>query len=88
MALSKLCGAHAPLHQALLLEHAPALIVERGVQRDLGRRAPGAGDPDHVGQLLDLLAELKVDNNTLVLFTSDNGPAMYNWPIDTPAVKP
>lgn len=35
---------------------------------------------DHVGQLLDLLAELKVADNTLVLFTSDNGPAMYNWP--------
>ncbi|MEM7014616.1 MAG: arylsulfatase, partial [Verrucomicrobiota bacterium] len=27
-----------------------------------------------VGQLLDLLAELGIDDNTLVMFTSDNGP--------------
>ena len=27
-----------------------------------------------VGKLLDLLAELKIDRNTLVLFSSDNGP--------------
>lgn len=27
-----------------------------------------------VGQLLDLLKELRIDENTLVLFTSDNGP--------------
>lgn len=28
----------------------------------------------HVGQVLDLLKELKLEENTLVLFTSDNGP--------------
>jgi arylsulfatase A len=28
----------------------------------------------HVGQLLDLLKELGIDNNTIVSFTSDNGP--------------
>ena len=28
----------------------------------------------HVGQILDKLKELKIDKNTLVIFTSDNGP--------------
>jgi arylsulfatase len=28
----------------------------------------------HVGQILDALNELKIDKNTLVVFTSDNGP--------------
>ena len=28
----------------------------------------------HVGQVLDLLKELKIDDNTLVMLTSDNGP--------------
>ncbi|MGI9443267.1 MAG: arylsulfatase, partial [Rubripirellula sp.] len=30
----------------------------------------------HVGQLLDLLKELDIDDNTIVSFTSDNGPHM------------
>lgn len=30
----------------------------------------------HVGQLLDLLTELGIDDNTIVSFTSDNGPHM------------
>ncbi len=30
----------------------------------------------HVGQLLDLLKELGIDDNTIVSFTSDNGPHM------------
>ena len=30
----------------------------------------------HVGQLLDLLVELGIDDNTIVSFTSDNGPHM------------
>ncbi|MEO0413558.1 MAG: arylsulfatase [Verrucomicrobiota bacterium] len=29
---------------------------------------------DNVGELLSLLKELKIDDNTLILFTSDNGP--------------
>ena len=27
-----------------------------------------------IGRLLDLLQQLKIDDNTLVIFTSDNGP--------------
>ncbi|MEY4176802.1 MAG: hypothetical protein RLY70_376 [Planctomycetota bacterium] len=33
-----------------------------------------------VGELLDLLAELKLDERTLVLFTSDNGPWLIKGP--------
>ena len=29
---------------------------------------------EDVGRILDLLEELKIDDNTLVIFTSDNGP--------------
>ena len=29
----------------------------------------------HVGQVLDALKELKIDDNTIVVFTSDNGPS-------------
>ena len=33
----------------------------------------------HVGEILALLKELKIDENTIVFFTSDNG-ASRNWP--------
>lgn len=28
----------------------------------------------HIGQILDLLKELKIDDNTIIMFSSDNGP--------------
>ena len=34
----------------------------------------------HVGQLLNLLDELKIADNTIVIYTSDNGPMKMNWP--------
>lgn len=33
-----------------------------------------------IGQLLDKLKELKLDENTIVLFTSNNGTNMSHWP--------
>ncbi|QVM85486.1 arylsulfatase [Novosphingobium decolorationis] len=35
---------------------------------------------DQVGQLLDLLEELGVADNTMVMFSTDNGPACNSWP--------
>jgi arylsulfatase len=35
---------------------------------------------DDVGELLDLLKELNVDDNTLVMFSTDNGAASNSWP--------
>lgn len=35
---------------------------------------------DLVGELLDLLEELKVDENTIVMFATDNGAASNSWP--------
>jgi arylsulfatase A-like enzyme len=35
---------------------------------------------DIVGRLMKLLADLKIDNNTFVFFTSDNGPNEDVWP--------
>ena len=34
----------------------------------------------HVGQLLDLLDELGVAEDTIVIYASDNGPMFLNWP--------
>jgi arylsulfatase A-like enzyme len=34
----------------------------------------------HVGQLLDLLDQLKIADNTIVIFTTDNGPNAFTWP--------
>ncbi|WP_201282560.1 arylsulfatase [Novosphingobium sp. TCA1] len=35
---------------------------------------------DHVGELLDLLEELGVADNTMVMFSTDNGAASNSWP--------
>ena len=34
----------------------------------------------HVGQVLDALRDAGKDNNTIVVFTSDNGPTLDQWP--------
>ena len=34
----------------------------------------------HVGQLLDLLDELKITDNTIAVYTTDNGPHSNEWP--------
>ena len=36
----------------------------------------------HVGQILDALKELEIDDNTLLVFASDNGPARPDRPRD------
>ena len=33
-----------------------------------------------VGQILDKLDELGIADNTIVLFTSDNGAEVFSWP--------
>ncbi len=35
---------------------------------------------DHVGQLLDLLDELGIADNTIVIYSSDNGAECMSWP--------
>jgi arylsulfatase len=35
---------------------------------------------DDVGELLDLIKELGVDDNTIVMFSTDNGAASNSWP--------
>ncbi|RDH76158.1 arylsulfatase [Mycolicibacterium moriokaense] len=35
---------------------------------------------DHVGELLDLLDQLGIADNTLVMWSTDNGPACNSWP--------
>jgi arylsulfatase len=47
----------------------------------LGLYADGMMEHDnHVGQMLDLLDELKIADNTIVVYTCDNGPHFNEWP--------
>jgi arylsulfatase len=47
----------------------------------LGIYADGMVEHDgHVGQVLDLLDELGIADNTIVLYTADNGPHFNEWP--------
>jgi arylsulfatase A-like enzyme len=47
----------------------------------LGIFADGMVEHDgHVGQLLDLLDKLKIAENTIVIYTADNGPHYNEWP--------
>jgi len=46
-----------------------------------GMHADGMVEHDgHVGQLLDLLDKLGVDDNTIVVYTTDNGAEIALWP--------
>jgi len=64
------------LYLAHFMPHVPLAVAER----HRGRSAGGLyGDTiealdESVGRVLDCLAELKLDERTLVIFTSDNGP--------------
>ena len=47
----------------------------------LGVYADGMVEHDgHVGQLLAKLKELGVDDNTIVMYSSDNGAEVFSWP--------
>jgi arylsulfatase A-like enzyme len=34
----------------------------------------------HVGQLLDKLKELDLEDNTIIMYSSDNGAECFSWP--------
>ena len=47
----------------------------------LGIYADGMVEHDgHVGQLLDKLKELGVEDNTIVMYSTDNGAEVFSWP--------
>jgi arylsulfatase A-like enzyme len=47
----------------------------------LGIYADGMVEHDaHVGQVLDKLKELGLDENTIIVYTSDNGAETFTWP--------
>ena len=46
-----------------------------------GLEADGMAQLDeNVGEILKKLDELKIADNTIVIFTSDNGPEIFTWP--------
>jgi len=47
----------------------------------LGVYADGMVEHDgHVGKLLDKLKELNIEDNTIVMYSSDNGAEVFGWP--------
>ncbi len=47
----------------------------------LGIYADGMVEHDgHVGQMLDKLKELGLDENTIIMYSSDNGAEVFTWP--------
>ena len=47
----------------------------------LGVHADGMVEHDgHVGQLLDKLDELDIEDNTIVMYSTDNGAEVFSWP--------
>ena len=47
----------------------------------LGIYADGMVEHDgHVGQLLDKLKELGIEDNTIVMYSTDNGAEVFSWP--------
>jgi arylsulfatase len=64
--------------------HAPKKYIQKAV--DEGRaeedvvRAKMIEHDEHVGALLDKLRELGVDDNTIVVYTTDNGYELLFWP--------
>ena len=46
-----------------------------------GMAADGMAELDHsVGEILKKLDDLKIADNTIIVFTSDNGPEIFTWP--------
>nr|WP_161792103.1 sulfatase-like hydrolase/transferase [Pedobacter glucosidilyticus] len=53
-------------------------FTNKGLERDMEIYYSVLKDADyHIGRLLKALSQLGLDNNTLVIFSSDNGPANY-----------
>jgi arylsulfatase A-like enzyme len=64
------------LYLAHLMPHVPLAVAERFRGKSAGGLYGDAIESidDSTGKILDLIAELKLDDNTLVIFSSDNGP--------------
>jgi arylsulfatase A len=64
------------LYLAHNMPHTPIAASERFKDKSAGGLYGDAVEEldDSIGKVLDLLAELKLDDNTLVIFTTDNGP--------------
>eukprot|EP00163_Fabomonas_tropica_P015615 TRINITY_DN28423_c0_g1_i1.p1 TRINITY_DN28423_c0_g1~~TRINITY_DN28423_c0_g1_i1.p1 ORF type:complete len:510 (-),score=97.36 TRINITY_DN28423_c0_g1_i1:550-2079(-) len=68
-------------HNTTRMHYRTNLSDEYDGATGLGLYADGMKEmDDDVGELLDLLEELGVDDNTIVMFSTDNGAASNSWP--------
>lgn len=70
------------IYLALARTHFPSVPnPEFAGRSSKGPYGDGVMETDyHIGQVLDALAAAGKDNNTVVVFTSDNGPTLDQWP--------
>jgi len=70
------------IYLALARTHFPSVPNSEFAGRSSkGPYGDGVMETDyHIGQVLDALAAAGKDNNTVVVFTSDNGPTLDQWP--------
>ena len=58
-----------------------AAKIESRNKTGVGLYADGLVEHDgHIGELLALLDELKIADNTIVVYTTDNGAEKFTWP--------
>jgi arylsulfatase len=68
-------------HNTTRMHYRTNLSPEYQGKTGLGVYADGLAELDDiVGALLDLLEELGVDENTIIMFSTDNGAASNSWP--------
>ncbi len=68
-------------HNTTRMHYRTNLSDEYDGATGLGLYADGMKElDDDVGELLDLLEELGIDDNTIVMFSTDNGAATNSWP--------
>jgi len=70
------------IYLPLARTHFPSVPNDRFAGRSSrGPYGDGVMETDyHVGMVLDALRDIGKDNNTIVVFTSDNGPTLDQWP--------
>jgi len=66
-------------HMHVFTHVTPSEVGQSGMPGNIYADGMVEHDKD-VGKLLDLLDDLKIANDTIVIYTTDNGPNQFSWP--------